>query len=273
MVTMYTLNQIPSEAKIKKFLRRTIFGSNIYCPKCKTRQIKASGGRYWCKRCRVRFSLTSHTWLNNCKLPLEQFWLVLWCWTTQIPVRQTVSLTQLSEPTIRHWFEKFRYQLPNDETILDHLVQLDEAYFGGKKNPTTLFMAKQVASTGERKLAYQLIRGEYPKREHALWFIQTYLKPNISLFTDGAGIYDQIDQWWPVYHSRDIHKKFEFEQTSEIEGMFGVLRTFIRRMYHHVTMDKLPAVVGEFCYRFSHPEMFENPRYFLQITLQLAPTR
>lgn len=267
MSDMYQLNQIPSNTKITKFLRKTIFGSNLTCPRCKTRQVRSTKDRYWCKKCRRRFTLTAHTWLSNCKLPLEQLWLMLWCWTAQIPVRQAVSLTQLSEVTVRHWYETFRLQLPNDETVLDHLVQLDEAYFGGKAKPTTLFMAKQVSSLGERKLAYQLIQGEYPKREHAWWFIQAYIKPYAALFTDGAGIYHQIDHWWPVYHAYDIHKKWEFEQTSEIEGMFGVLRTFIRRMYHHVTMAKLPSVVGEFCYRFSHPEMFENPRYYLQITL------
>lgn len=270
---MYTLNQIPSEAKIRKFLKKVIFGSNIYCPKCHSRQVKSINKRYWCRKCRSRFSLTSHTWLTNCKLPLEQWWMILWCWTTQIPIKQTMALTKLSQTTIRHWFEAFRLQLPEEETVLDHLVQLDETYFGGRKKPTTLFMAKQVSSIGERKLAYQLIQGGYPAREHAWWFVQTYLKPHAALFTDGAGIYRKIDKWWPVYHSRDIHKKFEFEQTSEIEGMFGVLRTFIRRMYHHVTMDKLPAVVGEFCYRFSHPEMFENPQFYLQISMRLATTR
>jgi len=270
---MYTLNQIPSEAKIRKFLRKIVFGKHVYCPKCHSRRIKSNQQRYWCSKCRSRFSLTSSTWLNNCKLPLEQLWMVLWCWTTQIPIKQTVSLTRLSDLTIRNWYERFRIHLPEEETILDHIVQLDEAYFGGKKQPTTLFMAKQVSGTGERKLAYQLIQGAYPAREHAWWFIQTYLKPNVALFTDGASIYKKIDKWWPVYHSVDIHKKFEFEQTSEIEGMFGVLRTFIRRMYHHVTIDKLPSIVGEFCYRFSHPEMFENPRYYLQISLQLATSR
>ena len=32
---MYTLKQIPSEAKIKKYLRHTIFGSGkLICPEC-----------------------------------------------------------------------------------------------------------------------------------------------------------------------------------------------------------------------------------------------
>lgn len=74
-------------------------------------------------------------------------------------------------------------------------------------------------------------------------------------------------------NNRDIHKKFEFAHTSEIEGIFGVLRTFIRRMYHHVTADKLPSVVGEFCYRFSHPEIFSSPYEYLLNALRLVSTR
>jgi transposase-like protein len=264
---MYQLNQIPTEAQITKYIRQIVFGKHIHCPHCKSRQTYSVQGRYRCRKCRVRFSLLSHTWLKNMKVPLQQFWLILWCWTTQIPVRQTVSLTQMSEVTIRHWFEEFRHHLPYNNQVLDRMVQLDEAYFGGH-NGKALMMAKEV---GTRKLAYVVLPHTSPVREHAAWFLESYVVPHSQLHTDGAAIYKEIDQWWPIYHSRDIHKKFEFELTSEIEGMFGVLRTFIRRMYHHVTVAKLGEYVGEFCYRFSHPEVFESPYQYLLISLSAVP--
>lgn len=266
---MYQFNQIPSEAKIQKYFKKIVFGSNIYCPVCKTRRIHAAQKRYYCKKCRKRFSLLSHTWLANSKVPLQQIWMILWCWTVQIPVRQTISLTKLSEVSIRHWFDLFRNQLPDNQEVLSKLVQMDEAYFGGKKG-RTLFMAKEVES---RKLAYWVLPHTNPVREEAWQFLQTYIMPKTLLHTDGAGIYNGIGNWWPVEHQSDIHRKWEFELTSEIEGMFGVLRTFIRRMYHHVTVAKLPELMCEFCYRFSHPEMFENPCYYLENTLRLVPTR
>lgn len=265
---MYNFNQIPPEAQIRKYLRRIVFGKNMYCPICKSRQVYASQNRYRCRKCRRRFSLLSHTWLSNMKLPLQQFWMILWCWTVQIPVRQTISLTGLTEATVRLWYDEFRHHLPKDQEVLEKAVQLDEAYFGGRKGKA-LFLGKQI---GSRKLAYQITPDANPVREQAWWFLKNYISPETRLHTDGAAIYKEIDQWWPVYHYREIHKKWEFELTSEIEGMIGVLRTFIRRMYHHVTLDKLPEVVCEFCFRFSHPEMFENPRYYLEITLQLVPT-
>lgn len=266
---MYQFRQVPSEAQIKKGLRRIIFGKNLYCPVCKSSHVYHTQERYRCKKCRVRFSLLSHTWLSNLKLPLTQFWLLLWCWTTQIPVRQTVSLTRLSKISVRHWFDVFREQLPKDQEVLEKVVQLDEAYFGGKKG-RALFMGKEV---GSRKLAYEILPHAQPAREHAWFFLQSHIQPNSELNTDGAGIYHKIDYWWPVLHKAELHKKFEFAKTSEIEGIFGVLRTFIRRMYHHVSVDKLDTLVCEFCYRFSHPELFENPWYYLQITLRPVPTR
>ncbi len=268
-MSMYQFKQIPSETQIRKYLRRILFGKEIYCPVCKSRNVYAVQHRYRCRKCRVRFSLLSHTWLSNLKLPLQELWLILWCFTQQVPIRQTISLSSLSELTIRNWYEEFRNHLPEDQDVLEHLVQLDEAYFGGRTG-RALFLGKQI---GSRKLAYQVLTHTAPAREHAFKFLQTYVQAETVLNTDGAAIYKHINNWWPVYHNRDIHKKFEFAHTSEIEGMFGVLKTFIRRMYHHVAMAKLPSVVREFCCRFSHPEMFDSPYEYLLITLRLVPTR
>lgn len=257
------MNQIPSEAKIKKFIRRIVFGKNVYCPECKSRKVIRYQERYHCLKCKRRFSLVSHTFLKNMKLNYQQFWLILWCWVTQIPVKQSVALANFSEVSVRHWFELFRNNLPNDEVVLTNLVQLDEAYF---KN-TGLMLGKQV---GSRKLAWTVLNTTNVQRHHATSFLQQYVTPQTQLNTDGAKIYRNIDQWWPVNHKFDIHKKWEFSQTSEIEGMFGCLRTFIRRMYHHVNSDKLPELVGEFCYRFSSPEIFNNPQSYLEKTLRLV---
>ena len=149
---MYQLNQIPSEAQVRKYLRRVVFGKNVFCPACKSRGVVKYTDRYRCRKCREKFSLLSHTWLSNTKLPLQQFWLLLWCWTTQIPVKQTMSLSKMSEITVRHWYDLFRNHLPQEHHILERIVQLDEAYF---KNHI-LIMGKQ---KGTRNIAYQMHQG------------------------------------------------------------------------------------------------------------------
>lgn len=262
---MYTLNQIPSETQIKKYLRRILFGKNMFCPRCHSRKVLADKERYRCVSCRTRFSLLSHTWLSNIKLPLQTWWMVLWCWSTQVPIKQTIALTRLTEVSVRKWFEAFRAHLPEETHVLERIVQLDEAYF---KN-MALLMGKE---KGTKKLAYMIIPGTSVQRHHAADFLFEKVKPGSQLWTDGAKIYKHIEQWWPVEHSRDIHKKFEFAHTSEIEGIFGNYRTFVRRMYHHHWSEYLQEYVREFCFRFSSPELFENPLFYLTKSLTLVTT-
>jgi len=194
------------------------------------------------------------------KIPLQQFWTVLWLWTVEIPIQQAIALTHLSEEAIRRWYGRFRLHLPEESHILERIVQLDEAFF--KK--MTLIMGKE---KGTRKLAYDIIPGTSPSKYHAGYFLLRKVKPGSELWTDGGGIYRNIEEWWPVKHSTDIHKKFEFAHTSEIEGVFGNYRTFVRRMYHHHWSEHLEEYVREFCFRFSSPELFQNPQYYLAKTL------
>ena len=260
---MYTLKQVPSEAQIRKYIRRIVFGKNIFCPLCRSRKVIKQSGRYRCRDCRMRFSLLSHTWLSNLKIPLQKWWLVLWCWSCQIPVKQTQALSGLSNKTIRKWFDTFREHLPKENHILERVVQLDEAFF---KN-MTLMMAKQ---KGTRNLAYDVLVGTAVRRHHTGYFLFRKIKPGTELWTDGAAIYKGIEKWWPVTHTRDIHSKFEFTHTSEIEGVFGNYRTFVRRMYHHHWSVNLEKYVREFCFRFSSPELFENPLFYLEKSLTLG---
>jgi len=254
------INQVPLEAKIWKYLRQVIFGKNMSCPNCNSRRVYRSEDRYHCRECRKPFSLLSSTWLSNMKLSLRTFWALLWCWTQQVPVLQTQKLCHVGEKTVYHWFRQFRLRLPNFEPILQGTVQMDEAYF--KK--LSLVMAKQV---GSRRIAHQFILKNSVDKNEAARFLFQNIQPKTKLHTDGASIYTKINQWWPVTHKKDIHRKWEFGLTSEIEGLFGNLRTFIRRMYHHTTPEYLPEYVSEFCLRFSSPEIFDSPLSYLKKSL------
>ena len=181
-----------------------------------------------------------------------------------MPILQTQKLCHLSEEAVRHWFRQFRLHLPDLEPILQGKVQIDEAYF----KSLSLVMAKQA---GSKKLAHQVIFKNSVNKSEASQFLFQYIQPKSRLQTDGASIYKNINQWWQVKHKVDIHKKFEFGLTSEIEGLFGNLRTFIRRMYHHVTPEYLPEIVAEFSVKFSRPEIFDSPLSYLEKTINPVP--
>jgi len=259
------LNQVPSTTKIQSQLRRILYGTHLRCPRCHSRDVRRSEQRYRCIHCRRPFSLLTGTWLEGMKLSLRTWWCLLWCWTQAVPVLQSQKLCHLSEPTVRFWFREFRLQVPDIQHILQGTVQMDEAYF----RQLSLLFAKQV---GTRNLAWQVVQKSSVDKRDAANFLFQNIQPRSRLQTDGSGIYKRIDRWWPVKHHRDIHRKWEFALTSEIEGLFGNLRTFIRRMYHHSTPNYLPEYVGEFCLRFSQPEIFSSPLTYLEKTLAPVPT-
>lgn len=264
---IFQLNQIPSKAKIRKYLRQIIFGAHVRCHRCGSRNVYAFQGRYRCRPCRRSFSLLSGTYLQCLKLSLRTLWGILWCFVRRIPVAQAMSLTNLSEQAVRRSYELFRSRIPREYCILKERVQLDEAFFFGRHGKA-LMLAKQ---EGTRELAYAVHNTTNLNRSHATDFLFQNIEPRTRLQTDGAGIYQGINRWWPVEHKQDIHAKWEFSLTSEIEGMFGNFRTFIRRMYHHVTRQNFEEYVGEFCVRFCHPEMFDSPLTFLKRTIRPVP--
>jgi hypothetical protein len=200
------------------------------------------------------------------KLSWEKFYVILWCWTKKVPIPQAMSLTSLSEPTIRDWYQRFRGHIPSEKSlILEQNVQMDESFFKKK----ALLMAKD---TGSRRIVLKVIdKSRNISREDITPFIFNHVKPGSNFNTDGNGIYKGISHYWPLTHRYDVHSRFEFTLTSEIEGIAGNLRTFIRRMYHHTTCSKLHFVVAEFEARFNHPQMFENPDRYLQNSLSLVP--
>ena len=265
------LRQIPSEAKIKKELRKNLFGKHVFCPRCGSGQIKKYGKRLHCKSCRKHFSLTSVSWLKSAKLPLTTIWLLMWCWTNKAPVDQAGKLSGVSEVTTRRWYEKFRNHLPKDkleDVRLEGVVMMDEAYRGSKNSKYSFVGAKQKAENGKRKkMSIRVLHKGSVDKHDAVKFISQYIIPKSQFNTDGSAIYRNIENYWPLNHQSEIHKKWEFELTSEIEGLWGNLTTFIRRMYHHVTQDKVESLVQEFVARTMYPEWFYTPSSFLKVSL------
>ena len=91
-------------------------------------------------------------------------------------VRQAVSLTKLSKTTIRLWYDVPSTIFPGQE-VLEHLVQLDEAYFGGR-NGKALFLGNsrgpEVSSSGTTNQPRQGTRLLVPSVLHQTQYQTAY---------------------------------------------------------------------------------------------------
>jgi transposase-like protein len=265
---MNIVKQVPTKSTLRRIFKKIIFGKRVCCPECRSRSIKKilSEERWRCRKCHLPFSIKSSSWLKGSKLSLEEIWLLLWCWQKKFSIQHAQDTTELSYPTVFNWYQKFRSKIPKEklDTLLEGNIACDEMYTKGN----AVIGAKQ---KGTRNIALKVLHQKSVERHHAVEFLQRFVETNSNLFTDGAAIYKGIDKWHNLKHKYEIHKKFEFTLTAEIEGLWGCLRTFIRRMYHHVTRYKLENLVSEFCLRFRQDEIFESPENYLRNCLSTKP--
>lgn len=275
--TMSILRQVPTKATMERELRKVVFGAYLFCPWCGARRVKKRESRYRCMACRKPFSLTSATWMKGMKISLETFWLLLWCWSNGVAADQARKLCGISKPTQRRWYEKYRAYIPRqpfEELRLSGIVQMDEAYRGGIHGYAIVgAKEKQAKRRNRRKMAFQVIPRPAVNREEALSVITEHVVPHADLHTDGAGIYRGIENWWRVRHEYEFHNRWEFSLTSDIEGLWGTLATFIRRMYHHVTKEKIEELLREFQARQMYPQWFDTPLNFLTVSLTRIPQK
>jgi len=255
---------LSSARKIRAFFKKCIFGRNIFCPACRSHHVVAHQGGYRCKKCSLRFSLLSHTFLKGAKLDEAQIIRIVECFVAATPVNQAMRLTGLSEKAVRHWYALLRAQLPQNTTVLSGLVQVDELYMGGRKG-RAIIAGKAVVP---KHIAMYVCQRWKPTFQDFTSFFQTRIAPGSHVCTDGHPSYRIMPVIFPITHQRDNHGKFEFTHTSEIEGVFGTFRTFIRRMYHHISYKYLEEYCVEFEARFSHKEYFLSAEQFLLKTLR-----
>jgi len=265
---MCILHQTPSQSKIRRDIKKFVFGKKLFCPHCGSPSIKKYEKRYRCKLCRRPFSLTSVTWMRGMKISLRLFWMIMWCWIKKMSITQAAGLCEVSKPTIVRWYAKFRDNMPEmDEVKLSGIIQMDEAYRGSKNHKFSIIGAKEKKG----RAVLRVIPKSSVDRRDAVDFMATSVSPGSETCTDGSAIYKKIENWYPVSHKHEIHSKWEFTLTSEIEGIWGTLTTFIRRMYHHITIDSAPSIVREFSARLTYPKLFSSPDSFFKASLKALP--
>lgn len=264
----------PSEAQIRKLVREIAFGSKIHCPECHSQDVEVYYDRYRCRRCQCRFSLLSHTYLKDSKLSLRQIWTILWFYLNKTNIAVVAKYTGLSGKSIAHWYDTFRLQLSwelNDTLVLSGIIQADETYFGKRPNDTCLLMAKQVPTTRQRGLlcGQLLPMGYNCVKTDVIEFLKAHVITGSTVYTDRSPFYGKIDQILGVKHIADNHFTFQFDHTSQIEGTFGNLKPFIKKLYGRMPLSLLRPLVLEFVLRYNNPEIFADPKAFLQHTLKL----
>lgn len=271
--TLGNLSCALSERKVKATLRQVLFKKGrMTCTHCGCFKIISLKDRYFCKGCRKKFSLLSHTWLKNLKMPLTLLILLLWLWLEDYQVKQVSQLTGISVPTIRKYFRLFRLHIVKTiEFRPENHVQVDEAYFGAFRKRAYSYAGARwytvqnkvcvagigCPSTGQlaTRVVPQKNKGQPIKN-----FIYQKVPTSIRGYSDGSHLYTKLrkDYWHtPREHALGFHYAYY------IESCWSWMKRKLFKQYHHFTKKYAKEYVSELTFKFNTRKQDKNPFEYL----------
>ena len=258
---MYILNQVPSEAKIKAFVRKLLFGKRLRCPHCSSFRVRSIECRFYCRKCRKKFSLISVSWLSGMKLSWSQFWILLRCWQTRQALPSACELAGVSIPTARRWYRRFQYNLPYKRGgKLSGEVEIDEAFIGKSRSGNQRIVIGAYERSRKR-ISLEIIPNR--SEETTDRFILNNVKQKSIVYTDCWSSYSGIDNFFGYKHETCNHSQYVFGLTNHIEAIWSAFKRWIRRSWQQVKAYLLPQFIKEFEARNNQPELFESPETYL----------
>jgi len=136
------MKRFPDEQACRDTLVRIRWPNGFACPACGSR-------RYWfihtrelfeCKDCRRQTSLTAGTVMDKTRAPLRAWFGMIYLMArakSGVSIRGAAEDVEVSYKTAWLMAQKIRAAMAEDDKdrMLSGVVEVDEAYFGGKKKP------------------------------------------------------------------------------------------------------------------------------------------
>lgn len=130
---------IASESRARRYLLGKCFKNHQrFCSRCQSRKLyKLQEGRYRCSRCAYTFHDFSGRWINRGQLNPVQWLSIIKLFELEVSVRKMALQLNLSYRAVYGAVTTIRLAIlshaEDAQALLDGEIELDEAYFGGRR--------------------------------------------------------------------------------------------------------------------------------------------
>ena len=278
-----------SEAQCQSALFAWRWPKGFVCPACGKTGGHALESRrlIQCKSCRHQCSLTSSTIFASTKLALRVWFQALYVITqakngvSALELSRSLGVSDNSAWLIKH---KLMQVMKEREAgrELRGVVQLDDAYWGGKRRGKSgrgargkrpLVAAVQTDEEGHpQRMRLSCVRG-FRLREIARWS-KAHLSPYTRVYSDGLWCFAAVSENGcfhnPVRMNRpDVAKRRR--ALKWVDTMLGNVKNALHGTYHAIGHKHLPRYLAEFCYRFNRRHDLASMLKRLAIAATQAP--
>ena len=253
--------------------------NGLFCPSCGADTVarkteKGQADRLQCWSCERSFSATVGTIFHNSHIDLQRWFLLI---SLMLNAKKGLSAMQaardleMRRPTIWSMMHRIRTALVDDGALLSGLVEMDEAYVGGKprrhnrkddhdpKPPgrgTSKTPVVGAVERGGRVKAKAVQTTELGANDLEALAREMIDPRGSSLTTDEYRGYSRFNNFIAhrtVNHSREYVSADLFGKlhTNTIESFWAILKRAVIGQFHHVSRKYLPLYLREIVYRYN----------------------
>ena len=252
------------------------------CPYCgSTHTHICKDGRYICKGCQRKFSVTVGTIFENTKVSLRRWFLAMYKVASTkkgVSSHQLARDLEVTQKTAWFMLHKIRglYGI-TDDTVLEGTVEMDEMYLGGRetnKHDSKRTEGTQGRSTKTKTPIFGMLQRdgkvvamkvEDTKGATLMPIVGQFVKEGTVTYTDEASIYNNLtkngyDHLF-VNHGKREYVRSSDIHTNGIEGFWAHFKRVIFSTYHCVSKDYVQRYIDEQMYRWNTREEKSSYRF------------
>jgi transposase-like protein len=268
--TFQLFEMFPDESTARVYLEGRLWPKGTTCPTCGGQDritTRKREGFYRCNKCQLDFTIRTGTIFERSHIPLHKWLYAMYLLVT---ARKGISSMQLAkEIGIQQktaWFilHRLREACGGELEKLQGIVEVDEAFFGGKeankhKHKKLNAGRGSVGKTavvglrerGGRVIAHPVANTDKEALQGA---ILEHVEVGSQLMTDEATGYSGIGGLF-FGHDTVAHSAGEYSRggvnTNSIESVWAVMKRGMYGVYHHASPKHLHRYVDEFTFRLN----------------------